>query len=55
MKANMGWNKMSKIQEFIKKDIERHPELKKEYEQVDLDLDASVLVKDMREGWEMSQ
>ena len=46
---------MSKIQEFIKKDIERHPELKKEYEKVDLDLDASVLVKDMREGWEMSQ
>ena len=23
---------MSKIQEFIKKDIERHPELKKEYD-----------------------
>ncbi|WP_195923183.1 hypothetical protein [Lactobacillus crispatus] len=46
---------MSKIQEFIKKDIERHPKLKKEYEQVDLDLDASVLVKDMCEDLGMSQ
>lgn len=46
---------MSKIQEFIKKDTEKHPELKKEYEQVSLNLDAAVLVKDMREDLGMTQ
>lgn len=46
---------MSKIQEFINKDIEKHPKLKKEYEQVDLNLDAAVLVRDMREDLGMTQ
>ena len=40
---------VSKIQEFIKKDIEKHPELKKEYERVSLNLDASVLARDICE------
>lgn len=46
---------MSKIQDFIKKDIKKHPELKKEYEQVSLNLDAAVLVKDMRNDLGMTQ
>ena len=36
---------MSKIQNFIKKDIEKNPKLKKKYEQASLNLDAAVLVK----------
>ena len=39
---------MSKIQNFIKKDIEKNPKLKKKYEQASLNLDAAVLVKDKR-------
>lgn len=35
-------NNMSKIQDFIKKDIKKHPELKKEYEQADKDLDTAI-------------
>ena len=46
---------MSKIQDFIKKDIIEHPELKKEYEQTSLDLDAAILIKDMREDLGMTQ
>lgn len=46
---------MSKIQDFIKEDIKEHPELKKKYEQASLNLDAAVLVKDMREDLGMSQ
>lgn len=46
---------MSKIQEFIKKDTEKHPKLKKEYDQASLNLDAAVLVKDMREDLGMTQ
>ncbi|WP_276804239.1 helix-turn-helix domain-containing protein [Lactobacillus hominis] len=46
---------MSKIQKFIKKDIKRHPELKKEYKQVDFNLDVAVLVRQMRENLGMTQ
>lgn len=46
---------MSKIQNFIKKDIEKNPKLKGKYEQVSLNLDAAVLVKDMREDLGMTQ
>lgn len=35
----MGMNNMSKIQDFIKEDIKKHPELKKEYEKTSRDLD----------------
>lgn len=33
---------MSKIQDFIKEDIKKHPELKKEYEQTSRDLDEAM-------------
>lgn len=46
---------MSKIKDFIKKDIEKNPKLKEEYDQVGLNLDAAVLVKDMREDLDMTQ
>lgn len=46
---------MSKIKDFIKKDIEKNPKLKEQYEQVGLNLDAAVLVKDMREDLDMTQ
>ena len=46
---------MSKIQNFIKKDIEKNPKLKKKYEQASLNLDAAVLVKDMRKDLGMTQ
>ncbi|MGN1284311.1 MAG: multiprotein-bridging factor 1 family protein [Candidatus Limosilactobacillus intestinavium] len=46
---------MSKIQDFIKKDIKEHPKLKKDYEQTSLNLDAAVLVREMREDLDMSQ
>ena len=45
----MGWTKMSKIQEFIREDIRKNPELKEQYEQVNLNLDASILVREMRD------
>ena len=35
----MEMNNMSKIQDSIKEDIKKHPELKKEYEQTSRDLD----------------
>ena len=35
-------NNMSKIQDFIKEDIKKHPELKKEYEQTSRDLDEAM-------------
>lgn len=38
----MGMNNMSKIQDFIKEDIKKHPELKKEYEKTSRDLDEAV-------------
>lgn len=40
---------MSKIQEFIREDIRKIPELKEQYEQVNLNLDASILVREMRD------
>ncbi len=46
---------MSKIQEFIRDDIRKNPELKEQYEQVDLNLDASILVREMREDLGMTQ
>ena len=46
---------MSKIQDFIQNDIKEHPEVKKEYEQVSLNLDASVLIREMREDLGMTQ
>ena len=52
----MGWkNIMSKIQNFIQNDIREHPEAKKEYEQVSLNLDASVLIREMRDDLGMTQ
>lgn len=45
----MGWTKISKIQEFISEDIRKNPELKEQYEQVNLKLDASILVREMRD------
>lgn len=33
---------MSKIQDFIKEDIKKHPELKKEYEQTSRNLDEAM-------------
>lgn len=38
----MEMNNMSKIQDFIKEDIKKHPELKKEYEQISRDLDETM-------------
>ena len=38
----MEMNNMSKIQDFIKEDIKKHPELKKEYEQISRDLDEAM-------------
>ncbi len=38
----MKMNNMSKIQDFIKEDIKKHPELKKEYEQISRDLDEAM-------------
>lgn len=55
MKNDMGWTKMSKIQEFIRDDIRKNPELKEQYEQVNLNLDASILVREMREDLGMTQ
>ncbi|OYR88170.1 helix-turn-helix domain-containing protein [Lactobacillus taiwanensis] len=46
---------MSKIQEFIRDDIRKNPELKEQYEQVNLNLDASILVREMREDLGMTQ
>lgn len=40
---------MSKIQKFIREDIRKIPELKEQYEQVNLNLDASILVREMRD------
>ena len=40
---------MSKIQEFIREDSRKNPELKEQYEQVNLNLDASILVREMRD------
>lgn len=54
-KSTEEGNKMSKIKDFIKKDIEKNPKLKKQYEQVSLNLDAAVLVRDMREDLGMTQ
>lgn len=56
MRKSMGWkNIMSKIQDFIQNDIKEHPEVKKEYEQVSLNLDASVLIREMRDDLGMTQ
>lgn len=56
MQKSMGWkNIMSKIQDFIQNDIKEHPEVKKEYEQVSLNLDASVLIREMRDDLGMTQ
>ena len=38
----MEMNNMSKIQDFIKEDIKKHPELKKEYEQTSRNLDEAM-------------
>lgn len=46
---------MSKIQDFIHNDIKEHPEAKKEYEQVSLNLDTSVLIREMRVELGMTQ
>lgn len=46
---------MSKIQDFIKEDIKKNPKLSKDYDQVSLNLDAAILVKDMREDLGMTQ
>ncbi len=40
---------MSKIQEFIREDIRKNPALKEQYEQVNLNLDASIFVREMRD------
>ena len=40
---------MRKIQEFIREDIRKNPELKEQYEQVNLNLDASIFVREMRD------
>ena len=39
---------MSKIQDFIKEDIKKHPELKKEYERESRDLDATISEKTLK-------
>lgn len=46
---------MSKIQDFIKEDIKKNPKLSEDYDQVSLNLDAAILVKDMREDLGMTQ
>lgn len=46
---------LSKIQDYINNDIKKHPELKDGYEQVNLNLDAAVLVRDMRDDLGMTQ
>lgn len=46
---------MSFITDFIKEDIKKHPEMAKEYAQEDLNLDAAVIVRQMRDELGMSQ
>lgn len=46
---------MSFIDEFKKKDIAKHPKLAKEYEQQSLNLDAAVMIRDMRDDLGMTQ
>lgn len=41
-------NNMSKIQDSIKKDIKKHPELKKEYERESRNLDATISEKTLK-------
>ena len=41
-------NNMSKIQDFIKKDIKEHLELKKEYERESRNLDATISEKTLK-------
>lgn len=46
---------MSFIDDFIKKDIAKNPKMEKIYDQEDLNLDAAVMVKDMRSDLGMTQ
>lgn len=46
---------MSQIDELIKKDIQKNPKLAKQYRQVSLNLDAAVLIKEMRSDLGMTQ
>lgn len=39
---------MSKIQDFIQKDIKEHPELRKEYERESRNLDATISEKTLK-------
>ncbi|MDB6221612.1 hypothetical protein [Lactobacillus amylovorus] len=40
---------MSKIQDFIKKDIKTNPSLKQEYKKVSTSLDLAILVRKKRD------
>lgn len=44
----MEMNNMSKIQDFIREDIKKHPELKKEYEQESHDFDVAISEKTLK-------
>lgn len=46
---------MSFIDNYIKKDIKKNPKLAKEYRKESLNLDAAVIVRDMRDDLGMSQ
>lgn len=46
---------MSFIDNYIQKDIKKNPKLAKEYQRKSLNLDAAVMVRDMRDDLGMSQ
>lgn len=46
---------MSFIDNYIQKDIKKNPRLAKEYQRESLNLDAAVMVRDMRDDLGMSQ
>lgn len=43
---------MSKIQDFIKQDINTNPSLKEEYKKVSISLDLAILVRKNETNWE---
>lgn len=46
---------MSFIANYIQKNIKKNPKLAKEYQRESLNIDAAVILRDMRDDLEMSQ
>lgn len=46
---------MSFISSYIEKDIENNPDASEEYQQLSLNMDAAVIVREMRDDLGMSQ